>query len=57
MLEEIFLNKLKSIEEKIDRTNKEIEEKDEDTLNFINAHCGIDAKQLGISSIVYKKVK
>ena len=56
MLEEMFLNKLKSIEDKIDRTNKEIEEKDEDTLNFINAHCGIDAKQLGISSIVYKKV-
>lgn len=42
MLEELFMNKLKAIEAKIDLTNKEIENKDDDTMNFIATHCDFD---------------
>ena len=42
MLEELFMNKLKAIEEKIDLTNKELEDKDDDTMNFIATHCDLD---------------
>ena len=39
------MNKLKAIEAKIDLTNKEIEEKDEDTINFIATHCNFDEEK------------
>ena len=42
IIEELFMNKLKAIEEKIDLTNKQIEDKDDDTMNFISTHCDFD---------------
>ena len=42
MVEEIFMKKLKTIEEKIDLTNKILKDKDNDTMNFITTHCDFD---------------
>lgn len=42
MLEELFMDKLKAIEAKIDLIDKELEAKDDDTMNFIATHCDLD---------------
>ncbi|MEE3344261.1 MAG: hypothetical protein VZS44_09245 [Bacilli bacterium] len=42
IIEELFMKKLKAIEEKVDLTNKKIENKDNDTMNFIATHCDFD---------------
>lgn len=56
ILEEMYMNKLKEIEERIDLTGKEVIEKDEYTMDLIANNCDFDENgRLKLIPIVYDK--